>query len=63
MLFKIVSNKSKKMPESKWFRQVDEKHVSSQAHLLCWSPKMDLLAVANVQGEVSISLLIEIEVI
>ena len=31
---------------------MDEKYVSSPALLLSWSPKMDLLAVSNIQGEV-----------
>ena len=40
------------MPEACGFRQVDEKHVSSEAVQMAWSPRMDLIAVANVQGEV-----------
>ncbi len=39
------------MPEAS-FRQVDEKHVSGEVAHMLWSPKMDLLAVANKQGEV-----------
>ncbi|XP_013403134.1 anaphase-promoting complex subunit 4-like [Lingula anatina] len=34
------------------FRQTDEKHVTTEVELMEWSPKMDLLAVANIQGEV-----------
>ena len=41
------------MPEEACsFRQVDEKHVSVEVDMMCWSPKMDLIAIANVQGEV-----------
>lgn len=40
------------MPESSSFRQTDEKHVSVEIELMEWSPKMDLIAVSNVQGEV-----------
>ena len=42
------------MPEEACsFRQVDEKHVAIEVDTMCWSPKMDLIAIANVQGEVS----------
>lgn len=41
------------MPETSSFRQVDEKHVSAEVECMAWSPKMDLIAVANVQGEVT----------
>ena len=41
------------MPEACSFRQVEEKHVSSEVQLMAWSSRMDLLALANVQGEVS----------
>ena len=44
--------RSDKMPDTGSFRQVDEKHVSAEVECLQWSPKMDLIAVANVQGEV-----------
>ncbi|ELU05336.1 hypothetical protein CAPTEDRAFT_103123 [Capitella teleta] len=42
------------MPESSpsSFRHVEEKHVSSEIHCMVWSPKMDLLATANANGEV-----------
>ncbi|WAR21442.1 APC4-like protein [Mya arenaria] len=39
------------MPEES-FRQVDEKHVTVEAELMVWSPKFDLVALANVNGEV-----------
>ena len=38
---------------SEAFRQVDEKHVSSEVDHMLWSPKIDLVALSNVQGEVS----------
>lgn len=34
------------------FRQVDERHVLSEVRLMEWSPKMDLIALATMQGEV-----------
>lgn len=40
------------MAEPCAFRQQDEKHVSAEVQNMVWSPKMDLLAIANVQGEV-----------
>lgn len=40
------------MPEAGAFRQVDEKHVSAEVDLMVWSPKFDLVALSNVQGEV-----------
>lgn len=40
------------MPEKTSFRQVDEKHVAVEVELMVWSPKFDLLALSNVQGEV-----------
>lgn len=40
------------MSESTAFRQMDEKHVSVDVHLMLWSPKFDLVALSNVQGEV-----------
>ena len=45
-----------RMPEVCGFRQVDEKHVSSEVVQMLWSPRMDLIAVANIQGEVSTSI-------
>ena len=42
------------MPAPCSFRQVEEKHAS-EARLMVWSPRMDLLALANVQGEVKTS--------
>ena len=44
------------MPDVCSFRQVDEKHVSAEVDLMEWSPKMDLIAVANIQGEVGFGL-------
>jgi len=41
------------MPEKSPFKQVDEKHVSAEVTCMRWSPKMDLIVVANVQAEVS----------
>ena len=41
------------MPAPCSFRQVEEKHAT-EARLMIWSPQMDLLALANVQGEVKI---------
>ncbi len=40
------------MPEACSFRQVEEKHVSVEVEHMVWSPRMDLLALANVQAEV-----------
>jgi len=40
------------MVELNPFRQVDEKHVLAEVKLMIWSPKMDLIAVASVAGEV-----------
>ncbi|XP_052227886.1 anaphase-promoting complex subunit 4-like [Dreissena polymorpha] len=40
------------MPELEAFRQVDEKYVSVEAELMEWSPKFDLVALSNIQGEV-----------
>ncbi|XP_013771782.1 anaphase-promoting complex subunit 4-like [Limulus polyphemus] len=34
------------------FRQVDERHVPSEATQMVWSPTMDLIALATMQGEV-----------
>ncbi|XP_067657948.1 anaphase-promoting complex subunit 4-like isoform X2 [Haliotis asinina] len=34
------------------FRQVDEKHVSNEICHMVWSPRIDLVALANIQGEV-----------
>ncbi|KAI0241071.1 Anaphase-promoting complex subunit 4 [Lamellibrachia satsuma] len=40
------------MPERSPFKQVDEKHVSAEVTCMQWSPKMDLIVVANIQAEV-----------
>lgn len=40
------------MSEQGAFRQVDEKHVAVEVELMVWSPKFDLVALSNVQGEV-----------
>ncbi len=40
------------MPVPCSFRQVEEKHVATEVQSMLWSPRMDLLALANVQGEV-----------
>lgn len=40
------------MPECSAFKQVDEKHVAVEVELMVWSPKFDLVALSNVQGEV-----------
>jgi hypothetical protein len=40
------------MPGLNSFRQVDEKHVTFEVDQMLWSPKMDLIAVASVTGEV-----------
>ncbi|XP_053406438.1 anaphase-promoting complex subunit 4-like [Mercenaria mercenaria] len=40
------------MPDQGAFRQVDEKHVAVEVELMVWSPKFDLVALSNVQGEV-----------
>ncbi|XP_038064337.1 anaphase-promoting complex subunit 4-like [Patiria miniata] len=34
------------------FRQLEERSLSSEVLLLCWSPRMDLVALANINGEV-----------
>ncbi|XP_006811614.1 anaphase-promoting complex subunit 4-like [Saccoglossus kowalevskii] len=36
----------------KAFRQLEEKHLSAEVVRMVWSPRMDLIALANVQGEV-----------
>ena len=41
------------MPEQEAFKQVDDKHVAIEGELMVWSPKFDLVALSNVQGEVS----------
>ncbi|ESO93063.1 hypothetical protein LOTGIDRAFT_162086 [Lottia gigantea] len=41
------------MPEE-GFQQVDEKHVANEIELMVWSPKIDLIALANVLGEVNL---------
>ena len=43
-----------KMPGLSSFRQVDEKHIAFEVDLMLWSPKMDLIAVTGVGGEVII---------
>lgn len=35
------------------FRQLEERSVSSEIVLMEWSPKMDLIALSNKNGEVS----------
>lgn len=40
------------MPDETAFKQVDEKHVSVEVELMLWSPKFDLVALSNGQGEV-----------
>ncbi|CAH1783044.1 unnamed protein product [Owenia fusiformis] len=40
------------MPEAGCFRQIEEKHVSQEVTTMLWSPKMDLVALATVLGEV-----------
>jgi hypothetical protein len=40
------------MPGLNAFRQVDEKHVTFEVDHIVWSPKMDLIAVAGIAGEV-----------
>nr|XP_022341002.1 anaphase-promoting complex subunit 4-like [Crassostrea virginica]XP_022341003.1 anaphase-promoting complex subunit 4-like [Crassostrea virginica] len=40
------------MPEETTFRLMDEKHVSVEVEFMLWSSKFDLIALANVQGEV-----------
>lgn len=42
------------MPAAISFRQVDEKHLPADVELMMWSPKMDLIAVSNVVGEVTL---------
>ncbi|KAL8591062.1 hypothetical protein ACOMHN_037295 [Nucella lapillus] len=39
------------MPDE-YFKQSDEKHVSTEVYMLVWAPKMDLIALANAHGEV-----------
>lgn len=38
--------------EQSTFRQTEDRHVSVEVSFMVWSPKMDLMALANVQGEV-----------
>jgi hypothetical protein len=50
MLYFLERNS--RMPEETSFRLMDEKHVSVEVTFMLWSPKFDLIALANVQGEV-----------
>lgn len=34
------------------FRQLDERHVAAEVNIMEWSPTMDLIALATIQGEV-----------
>ncbi|XP_022085511.1 anaphase-promoting complex subunit 4-like, partial [Acanthaster planci] len=34
------------------FRQLEERSLATEVSLMCWSPRMDLVALANVNGEV-----------
>lgn len=36
------------------FRQLEERNLSVEVTLMQWSPKMDLIALANENGEVSL---------
>lgn len=36
------------------FRRIDERHVSAEVDFMLWSPKLDLIALALVQGEVAL---------
>lgn len=36
------------------FRQIEERHVSAEVEFMLWSPKLDLIALALVQGEVAL---------
>lgn len=40
--------------EQSTFRQTEDRHVSVEVTSMLWSPKMDLIALANLQGEVNI---------
>ena len=40
------------MQEGKLYKQVDEKHLYTEVDLMLWSPKMDLVAVTTMAGEV-----------
>lgn len=40
------------MQEGKLYKQVDEKHLFTEVDLMLWSPKMDLVAVTTMAGEV-----------
>ena len=42
------------MPGTMSFRQMEEKQSSFVIDLMLWSPKMDLIAVTAVTGEVNI---------
>lgn len=42
------------MPRHACFRHLEEKHLPAVAELMSWSPKIDVIAVANVQGEVAV---------
>ena len=45
------------MPEEPTaFKQMDEKHVSVEVEGMLWSPKFDLVALSNAQGEVTLSM-------
>ena len=48
------------MPEQGAFKQVDEKHVAVEVELMVWSPKFDLVALSNVQGEVYVMIMIKL---
>lgn len=47
----------KRMPEETSFRLKDEKHVSVEVEFMLWSSKFDLIALANVLGEVHLLLM------
>ncbi|XP_052832693.1 anaphase-promoting complex subunit 4 isoform X1 [Octopus bimaculoides] len=48
---KVVKELVIKMEQST-FRQTEDRHVSVEVTSMLWSPKMDLIALANLQGEV-----------
>ena len=41
------------MASTTCFRQVNEKHLQAQIAFMTWSPRMDLLAMASYQSQVS----------
>ena len=50
-LFYLLYYKAGVMSVPCILRQLEERHVHSEAEIMVWSPKMDLIAIAHVQGK------------